>query len=218
MLKSYRADLCNASSQHVSLANGRPLLRPLQSHRGRVRASSHRTDSGTACCAGLSQQSILSLDASSSLSSTVLRRKQHTCAPLHQLQPSGQATHSRDVRAHIRAPAIPALESQPYGDGTDKTSQLQEGRHIMQVLRYTRCYSYVMQGSLSQKAWDGRARNKTYHGMPQNVHLQEIQGNSCLLILMMQCCNGGLNPQSRQSGSGGALLPLSWAGRLQLAS
>ena len=174
MLDSYRADLCNASSQHVSLAKGRPLLRPLQSHRGRVRASSHRTDSGTACCAGLSQQGILSLDASSSPSSTVLRRKQHTCTPLHQLQPSGQATH-RDVRAHIRAPAIPALESQPYGEGTDKTSQLQEGRHIMQILRCTRCYSHVMQGSLSQRAWVGRASHKTYHGMPPVTHLQEIQ-------------------------------------------
>ena len=41
--------------------------------------------------------------------------------------------HGRDVRAFIRAPVIPALETQPYREGEDKASQLQAGQRMCSI-------------------------------------------------------------------------------------
>ena len=127
MLESYQCDHCFASSQHTPLAQGQSLTRPFLSYRGHVRASNRRASHGPTRCAGLSQQGIYSLNANSSPPATVLQSEQWQCGPSSSFQRSAQAKH-RDVRAHIRAPAIPALESQPHREGTDKTSQLQAGK------------------------------------------------------------------------------------------
>lgn len=126
MLESYRCDHYLPSSQHMSLANGQSPFRPYLTYKGRTRASYRRAGLGMVSSAGLSQQGISPLNGSSSAPSTVLQSQQRHCSPPHGSQPSAQAKR-RDVRAHIRAPAIPALESQPYREGADKTSHIQAG-------------------------------------------------------------------------------------------
>lgn len=169
---------------------------------GSVRAAESSKAATHVRCDGLSQQV-------NSPSSAQFRAHSPAAAPQHRHGASlrhlqGQA-HARDVRAHTRAPAIPALEGPPYREGGDyKPSQLQAG----------------------ELSWGtGPARMmRTVHDNPGNL---PCTGATCTDHSMhtwlarqtsvsgMQCCRGGWSQQSRQNGSGGALLQWCWAGRLQ---
>ena len=128
MLESYRCDHFSASSQPMSVAKQATPNHPLFNYRGRGKASKCRTGAKTTSCNALSQQGTSPLNANSSAPSIFLQSQQRHCRAPQGWQPSVQA-RDRDVRAHIRAPAIPALESQPHTQGTDNTSRLQASRY-----------------------------------------------------------------------------------------
>ena len=115
--------------------------RQLSDKRGRHRALGVKTASGAASHAGLSQQDISPSYTISRapLAASPSQPQQHGF--LHRFPRSAQA-RQRDVRAHIRAPAIPALESQPYREGSDKTSQLQAGE--LQGLSLVHLQGYIV--------------------------------------------------------------------------
>ena len=129
MLDRYCSDLHASSSQHSFLAERTSHTRPFISQGRCLTPSGHRAASRIVKCAGLSQQGISSLIANVSSPSAAIQAQHLHCGPLHRLQALA-VSKQRDVRAYIRAPVIPALESQPYREGSGKPSKIQAGSSL----------------------------------------------------------------------------------------
>lgn len=129
MLDRCCSDLHASSSQHSFLAERTSYIRPFISQGRCLTPSGHRAASRIVRCAGLSQQGISSLNADVSSPSAPIQAQHLHCGPLHRLQ-ALETSKQRDVRAYIRAPVIPALESQPYREGSGKPSKIQAGSSL----------------------------------------------------------------------------------------
>ena len=126
MLDRYCSDLHASSSQHSFLAEKTSHIRPYIGQGRCLKPSGHRTAARIVRCAGLSQQGISSLNANVSSPSAAIQAQHLHWGLLHRLEALA-VPKQRDVRAYIRAPVIPALESQPYREGSGKPSKIQAG-------------------------------------------------------------------------------------------
>ena len=119
-------------SSHL-LASTQMLSRLPVSRGCRRTAERRRSAPIAASCSGLTQQGLSPLNA--------LHREpisanlpQHAFLTSVQRSQRPSQVYGRDVRAFIRAPVIPALETQPYREGEDKASQLQAGKCMNSTL------------------------------------------------------------------------------------
>ena len=133
MPEQYCNDLHAIACSTQFLAGAKLLGRLPVSRRCRLAAERSRRAPIATSCLGLTQQGFSPLNA-------FHRAPILACLPQHaphvQLQRSQgpRQGRGRDVRAYIRAPVIPALESQPYREGEDKASQLQAGKRMYSIV------------------------------------------------------------------------------------
>ena len=129
MPEQYCNDLHTQSCSNHLLASTKMLSRLPVSKRCRFTVERSRRAPSPASCSGLTQQGLSPLSAlhRATKSANVPQHALHT--PVQRSQRPSQF-RGRDVRAFIRAPVIPALETQPYREGDDKASQLQAGKHM----------------------------------------------------------------------------------------
>ena len=128
-MPGYCSDPHASSSQHSFLAEKTSHIRPYTGQGRYLTPSAHRAALGIVRCAGLSQQGISLLNANVSSPLAAIQTQHLHCGPLHRLQ-ALEISKQRDVRAYIRAPVIPALESQPYREGSGKPSKIQAGSSL----------------------------------------------------------------------------------------
>ena len=120
------------SSQHPA---GTKMLStaPISSRCRFTAERSRRKPIATSCC-GLTQQGLSPLNAFHRAPIPVNVPQHAPHVQLMRLQ-GPRKIYGRDVRAYIRAPVIPALDTQPYREGEDKASQLQAGKHVYSSIK-----------------------------------------------------------------------------------